>query len=261
MKTRAELKQEAKDTLRGRWGTAIGISLLYLIVVSGITMVASFIPVVGGVASVAVSIPLSFGFIGQLIKFSRNEEFGYFDFFTNGFNNFARAWSIFGNTLLKLLGWIIALFGTIIVGIGVIAALAVVGVVTITGNGNSVESIATAGGIFAVVVILMLVVFYALYIVLIVKSYYYVLTEYIGNDNIDMSAKEVVEKSKELMTGNRWRFFVLSLSFMGWAILASLTCGIGYIWLAPYMEITTIKFYEDIAGISGESITDELIEQ
>ena len=54
MKTRAELKQEAKDTLRGRWGTAIGISLLYLIVVSGITMVASFIPVVGGVASVAV---------------------------------------------------------------------------------------------------------------------------------------------------------------------------------------------------------------
>lgn len=27
--TRAELKQQAKDTLRGRWGTAIGMILVY----------------------------------------------------------------------------------------------------------------------------------------------------------------------------------------------------------------------------------------
>ena len=253
MKTRAELKQEAKETLRGRWGTAIAISLLYLLVVFGITMVASFIPFVGGLVSLVVTIPLAFGFIGQMIKFSRNEEFGYFDFFTLGFNNFGRAWEIWGHTILKLLGWILAVIGTLIVGIGAITALIIVGVVTITNNANSVESVLAAGGIIAAVAIIMIVAFYALYIVIIVKSYYYVLANYIGNDNSDLTAKEVVEKSKELMTGNRWRFFVLGLSFMGWAILASLTCGIGYIWLAPYMEVTTIKFYEDLIGNDRKS--------
>ena len=62
-----------------------------------------------------------------------------------------------------------------------------------------------------------------------------------------MSGKDIVEKSKELMTGNRWKFFCLELSFVGWFILASFTCGIGHLWLIPYILIAEVVFYEALA--------------
>ena len=254
MKTRAELKQEAKDTLRGRWGTAIGMILIYSLIVVAISIVSNFIPLVGGIASIVISIPLSFGFIGQMLKFSRNEQVGFFDFFTLGFNNFGKSWGIFGNTLLKLVGWILGCVLSIIFAIIFGAGTIVTGVLS-----SGSEDITTAVGSLGAMALILFALFYVFYIILIVKSYYYVLTEYIGNDNPDMTAKDVVEKSKEIMTGNRWRFFVLGLSFIGWAILSALTFGIGYLWLAPYMEVTTIKFYEDVAGIDGRS--QEMINQ
>ncbi len=229
--TRAELKQQAKDTLRGRWGTAIGMILLYQIVTVVITMVAGAIPLVGSIAAFVISVPLSFGFIGQLIKFSRQEQVGFFDYFKIGFDNFGKSWSIVGYTLLKLLVLIIAYF---VCTIGM-----VVGIVSAIAN-ESAE-------LLIISIVILAIAFIVIYILLIMKSYLFVLTEYIGNDNLEMSGKEVVEKSAELMKGHRWEFFVLELSFIGWAILAMLTCGIGYLWLEPYMEITAIKFYENLA--------------
>ena len=32
----------------------------------------------------------------------------------------------------------------------------------------------------------------------------------------------------------------------GWMILAIITCGIGYLWLAPYMTATTLNFYRQL---------------
>lgn len=76
------------------------------------------------------------------------------------------------------------------------------------------------------------------------KGLLYVLSYYIAYDNPEMTAKDAVQKSEDLMKGNRWKFFVLQLSFIGWAILACITFGIGYFWLIPYMMITFICFYE-----------------
>ncbi len=230
--TRAELKQQAKDTLRGRWGTAIGMILVYELLIGAIGMIANFIPFIGSVALLVVSIPLSFGFIGQLLKFSRKEQAGVLDFFTIGFNNFGKSWSIVGYTFLKLIGYIIAY---------VVCTFAMVGLIVAALNAESLTMLAIGGVIFALLFII-------IYVLLIMKSYLYVLTEYIGNDKTDMSAKDVVEKSSELMKGHRWELFVLELSFIGWMILAMLTCGIGLLWLEPYMQITTIKFYESLAN-------------
>ena len=63
-----------------------------------------------------------------------------------------------------------------------------------------------------------------------------------------LTAKEAVEKSKELMTGNRAKLFWLELSFIGWAILAAVTFGIGYLWLLPYIQFATIAFYKFVSG-------------
>ena len=238
--TRAELKQQAKDTLRGRWGTAIGMILVYELLIGAIGMIANFIPFIGSVALLVVSVPLSFGFIGQLLKFSRKEQVGVLDYFTIGFNNFGKSWSIVGYTLLKLVGYIIAY---------VVCTFAMVGLIVASISAESVVMLAIG-------MIIIGILFFVIYVLLLMKSYLYVLTEYIGNDNPGMSAKEVVEKSGELMRGHRWELFVLELSFIGWAILAMLTCGIGLLWLEPYMQVTTIKFYESLAN--GHSSNDNV---
>lgn len=63
-----------------------------------------------------------------------------------------------------------------------------------------------------------------------------------------MSAKDVVEESARLMKGNKSEYFLLQLSFIGWAILAAFTCGIGLIFLTPYMQLSSFIYYEDKIG-------------
>ena len=48
------------------------------------------------------------------------------------------------------------------------------------------------------------------------------------------------------MKGNKGNCFVLTLSFIGWAILAALTFGIGMLWLMPYIQVSMVCFYEHI---------------
>lgn len=51
------------------------------------------------------------------------------------------------------------------------------------------------------------------------------------------------------MKENRWRFFCLALSFIGWAILSAFTFGIGTLFLIPYMQVSFAAFYEERAGL------------
>ena len=50
------------------------------------------------------------------------------------------------------------------------------------------------------------------------------------------------------MSGHRGDLFLLELSFIGWAILAVFTLGIGCLWLLPYMQVAKVCFYEEIIG-------------
>lgn len=54
---------------------------------------------------------------------------------------------------------------------------------------------------------------------------------------------EAMRLSKDLMQGNIWRMIRLEFSFFGIFILGYLTFGIGYIWIAPYLVCTNIRFY------------------
>jgi len=61
-----------------------------------------------------------------------------------------------------------------------------------------------------------------------------------------MSTMEVITKSKEMMNGHKMDYFVLVLSFFGWAILGILTLGILYLWLTLYMNVTFANFYNSL---------------
>ena len=81
----------------------------------------------------------------------------------------------------------------------------------------------------------------------IIAAYSYAMTDYILAENPDMKATEAMKASKEMMKGNRWRLFVLELSFIGWAILCVFTCGLGTFVLAPYQEAAYAAFYREVS--------------
>jgi uncharacterized membrane protein len=81
----------------------------------------------------------------------------------------------------------------------------------------------------------------------IIAAFRYSMCFYILADNPNIGIMEALNESKRLMRGNKWKFFCMNLSFIGWGILCMFTLGIGFLWLGAYVEVTTIAFY-DIAN-------------
>jgi uncharacterized membrane protein len=75
---------------------------------------------------------------------------------------------------------------------------------------------------------------------------------YILRDHPDIGALEAIRRSKALMVGHKWRYFVLGLSFIGWFILGLIPCGIGVLWVAPYFYTALGHFYEDLVSRSEQ---------
>lgn len=80
----------------------------------------------------------------------------------------------------------------------------------------------------------------------IIKAYSYSMTFYILRENPEMTAGDAITASQKMMDGHKMDLFLLSLSFIGWAILASITFGIGYLWLIPYIYTAYAAFYETL---------------
>ncbi len=80
----------------------------------------------------------------------------------------------------------------------------------------------------------------------IIMSYAYMMTFYVLADDPSVGPMEALRRSKEMMRGHKWTLFCLYFRFLGWALLCLLTCGVGYLWLMPYMQAATAHFYEDV---------------
>lgn len=88
----------------------------------------------------------------------------------------------------------------------------------------------------------------------IVLSYAYGMVPYLLRDYPELSAREALRTSRQMMEGHIWDLFVLDLSFIGWILLSIMTAGIGLLWVEPYMETTRAAFYEDL---KNECIEEE----
>ena len=81
----------------------------------------------------------------------------------------------------------------------------------------------------------------------IIKAYEYRMMPFLIAENPDMTSNEAFAKSKEMMMGNKWDAFVYDLSFLGWFILNSLTCGIlGLFYVNPYYFAADANLYRAI---------------
>lgn len=82
----------------------------------------------------------------------------------------------------------------------------------------------------------------------IIKALSYSMSMFILAENPGMPALEAIDRSKKMMDGHKADLFVLGLSFIGWFLLGSVTLGIAYIWIAPYVSTTYVNFYNEIKG-------------
>lgn len=243
--TASEIRQEARKSLTGKWGKAALATLVFFVIDYVISFVLNLVPAIGAIASTIISVPLSFGFIVVVMaKLKRGEEISYIEFFKNGFDKFAKVWQVTLWIFVKMLAPIV---------------VAIVGAVIMT-SGVTMSVVESSTG--SVLTILGVVVYLVGIIWAIPRAYSYKLALYIINDNPDMLAKETVEKSAEIMNGHRWEFFWLQLTFIGWAFLTCLTFGIGMLWLIPYIQVSTVAFYDNLIGNNDFEIkNDEPIEE
>lgn len=81
----------------------------------------------------------------------------------------------------------------------------------------------------------------------IIASYGYSMTPFILAENPQMTAREAIRESKELMRGNKWRLFCLELSFIGWSLLA-----VAITWIVMMLLVLPLIFVESEVVIAIE---------
>ena len=62
----------------------------------------------------------------------------------------------------------------------------------------------------------------------------------------DLSPIDALRKSREMMKGYKWNYFVFGLSFIGWILLTPFTLFLLLIWLTPYMYVADVLYYEKL---------------
>lgn len=107
------LMQSAKESLKGKWGLAIGTFIVYYL----ITFSCQIVPFLGSILSALISGPLLLGYAIFSLSISRNKKTK-FEYAFEGFNNFGIALGtyflmfiyVFLWTLLFIIPGVIALF-------------------------------------------------------------------------------------------------------------------------------------------------------
>lgn len=100
-----------------------------------------------------------------------------------------------------------------------------------------------------------------------IVHYGFFLMPYIIAENPDIKPFEAAKLSWLMMRGNKWKLFMMSMSFMGWYILGSFTFGLSNIFFSnPYMICCYSEYYAQIRkhakekGIRGtEMLNDEYL--
>lgn len=223
-----ELKQQAKDSLKGRWGQAVLLNLIPTLIAIAIIMI--------------IAIP-----IASLLANSYSDPSTTQDMANNMSNGTSGGGGIFS---------------------GVISALFMSGISwtyldILRGTKTQIEPFKDAfrgfsklfigGVILLAILIAIFTSLWALLLVIpgIIKSYSYSQSYFIYYDVVTETGEkpkvlDTITASRKLMNGYKGKLFWLDLSFIGWHLLALLTAGIGYLWLNPYITATKAAFYEQL---------------
>ena len=85
---------------------------------------------------------------------------------------------------------------------------------------------------------------------------------YLLVDDDNLGPVDALKESWEMMKGHKTDYFVLGLRFIPWMIVCIFTLGIGFFFLAPYMQVTYAKFHNSLrfGGDAESGIEDDIID-
>lgn len=100
---------------------------------------------------------------------------------------------------------------------------------------------------------LYLILWFMLFIIPgVVKAYEYFMIPYLLTENPNLTKEEAFALSKQMMKGQKWKTFVLNLSFVGWDLLSACTLGIlNIFYVAPYRNLTFAALFEELNVAHG----------
>ena len=228
-------KNQALDALRGRWTPAVLATVIYLVIgalISAPSLVQSF-RMQSVLSSVSVADPA------------------------------AMMAATHGSAWVSGLTWLLQILILLPLSVGFINAFRLLlerGDDKVTENMFSVATknyLHKVWGMFLMIIFIML---WSLLLVIpgIIKAYSYAMTPYILEEHPELSANAAIDRSRAMMKGHKFDLFWLQLSFIGWGILAVVTCGIGFFWLAPYMDTAQAAFYRDLKDEFGDGFDAEI---
>lgn len=85
----------------------------------------------------------------------------------------------------------------------------------------------------------------------IVKMYQYYMVPYLLAEHPDLEYKTALQMSRDMMEGNKWKTFVLGLSFLLWDFFGAVTLGVGWVlYVQPYRQLTFAALYCELKNTS-----------
>lgn len=255
MRSNREYRAEARTKLLGNYGTVIGAYILYSLILnllttplSLVTGLDSFFPIPG--IGIVVSLPLSLLLSFVSVLFAAGVDKISYDISYDRKGDVSDIFYCFKHepfTVVFCYLWILLrmLPGIIIFVIGMIVFAA------LTVSGMSGGSFAAAVAVISVASLIYLV---WIFVVKLGVS----MTFFLYYENPGMRARDIVDTSVRMMKGNKGRLFSLYLSYIGYYILAFLSCGLALLWLNPNITVSTALFYDDLKKEgNGSYVNDE----
>ena len=259
-----EIKNSAKIKLTGNYIKCASSSLLYFIIISlitffqtkiAVTMTNSIVLAIVQALFLLLSWILGYGIIANILDLSDIKTNSITDFINITIKNCIKYTKIGLLVLLKILAPLIIFLFSMYYWVG-----------TMTANLNNVNFLCFNQNLVPLasticILSVILLIYYILKYTLVAYTYY---------ENPDMSEKDIVEKSKQLMKNNISKYILLLLSFLHWFLIGALILLILNIFIEtkyltpfmvlfysairPYFVATKYEFYKELNDVKVEKI-------
>lgn len=234
MKNNQEFKSEALAALRGNWGKAVLATLVYVLLICLISAPASYQSV--KMQSYLTENAGSHASLYDMASLMQDPAYQLLSKRMNGYSSLSGLVSILLVMPLSL-GYANAM-----------RRLLVGGENELVSNTFRIAFSNYWHKVWGLLWMTILIFLWSLLLIIpgVIKSFSYAMTPFILEDNPELSGVEAIHRSRMMMKGHKFDLFWLWLSFIGWFLLSILTCGIGLLWLVPYMETAQAAFYEEV---------------
>ena len=245
----SDLKAKAKDQLLGNYGIATGSFALLFVLIYAIAMVIASATAVGsfkegytnpfgsglwaqiisqamGMVIGILTMLFSVGFIRIMLLISNNERASLSDLFFVFRNHPDKV--IIVSLIMTGIQFILLLPATIVSGRSV----------------TSGENILIDGKEF----LLWIVLYIAGIVISFVIDLMFSMCFLIYLEEPETNVSQIISESVSMMKGNKFRYFYMTLSFIGYWFLAVLSLGVAFLWVAPYQTMAMVEFYKDLRG-------------